>query len=1094
MPRSPDDDRPPESPTLSERLKQRFGLDVDPRIDLPADSGRPAPEPGSSALSWPSSGVIRRMSERRAASGRYRMEGEIARGGMGAILEVFDEDLRRKLAMKVIVDHAQDATASARGSVHPQKLARFLEEAQVTGQLDHPGIVPVHELGLDADGRVYFTMRLVRGRDLAAIFHLVDGQKEGWTVTRALGVLLKVCEATAFAHAKGVVHRDLKPANVMVGQFGEVYVMDWGLARVRDHADRHDLRVRRDAGPAPAPVEIDRREESGSAPRDELYTMDGDIVGTPSYMAPEQALGQLEKLDARSDVYALGAMLYRLLAGTAPHTSKDEFAGAGTILERVIAGPPKPLETLAPEAPAELVAICEKAMERDPSRRYPDMLAVAEDLRAFLEGRVVGAFETGALAEARKWIRRNTPLAASLAASVLALAGGLAASLVFARAASASAELAEVRRKESDANALLAEKRRGEADANAAAAQRQARVATEVNQFLNQDLLASVAPEEQGIDVTVREVLEEASTRLEGRFADEPLVEAALRRTIGVAFGRLGEHETARVHLERAVELSRAHEGELADATIDAQFSLAEAWSDLGRFDEALALFERVVATSAEARGEDHPGTLAGRNGWGNTLRRAGRMDEARALLEETVEASTGVLGPDHQQTLSARNDLALLELEAGRFDEARRELEEILGRLRASVGPRDRATLNASSILADAEMQAGDFAAAAARSQENVALRREVLGPDHPETGQDIGNLGTYLARLGRLEEALDLFRESLRIARLQYGEDHPRTLMARGNLATTYSRLGREAESVPLQLEVLEGRRRVLGPRHPDTLLAMSVLATSYVALDRFEEAEALYRETLALQDEVLGPDHPQRIVTLENLSRLLFLRDDLGGSEELLREVLEARKRVLGERHPDVAKSTLNLAVLTRRRGDAPGARALCEDALARGRAAGPGGDEVVVMCLRELGDLQAQAQENEEAVRSYEEALEIQGRLSSGGAVKGYLLHQISTAKFASGDFPGALASAREAVAVREAAGGPDDRATLISLYNVLRSLVALERFADAEPVALDFHERALRSVGPDHDFTQRARRLLADVYEGLSKPEEAARWR
>ena len=147
---------------------------------------------------------------------------------MGAILKVWDEDLRRHLAMKVVIGRGENASAGDDPRPDPMQIARFLEEAQVTGQLDHPGIVPVHELGLDSNGRAFFTMKLVQGRDLEAIFDLVFEAKEGWNETRALGVILKVCEAMAYAHAKCVIHRDLKPANIMVGDYGEVFVMDWG--------------------------------------------------------------------------------------------------------------------------------------------------------------------------------------------------------------------------------------------------------------------------------------------------------------------------------------------------------------------------------------------------------------------------------------------------------------------------------------------------------------------------------------------------------------------------------------------------------------------------------------------------------------------------------------------------------------------------------------------------------------------------------------------------------------------------------------------------------------------------------------------------
>ena len=166
-----------------------------------------------------SSEVLRRLAGRGPAATRYRMKGEVAHGGMGAILRVWDEDLRRHLAMKVMLGKGGAAGTGESPAVEPRLLARFLEEAQVTGQLDHPNIVPVHELGLDAEGRVYFTMKLVVGETLEEIFDLVRRGAEGWTQVRALGVLLKVCEAMAYAHDKGVIHRDLKPANVMVGRY-----------------------------------------------------------------------------------------------------------------------------------------------------------------------------------------------------------------------------------------------------------------------------------------------------------------------------------------------------------------------------------------------------------------------------------------------------------------------------------------------------------------------------------------------------------------------------------------------------------------------------------------------------------------------------------------------------------------------------------------------------------------------------------------------------------------------------------------------------------------------------------------------------------
>jgi serine/threonine protein kinase len=222
---------------------------------------------------------------------RYEVLDEVARGGMGVILRVRDKGFRRDLAMKVL--QAQDGQTAH----DSQRTSRFLEEAQVTGQLEHPGVVPVYEVGLDEERQLFFTMRLVKGKTFGEVIDLVHAERPvhvgGWTTTRALGVLLKVCETMAFAHDKGVVHRDLKPANVMVGRFGETYVMDWGLARVTGQAQRVDP----DATMRTI-LTTARKDDSGSD--SSSATMEGDVMGTPAYMPPEQGRGELDRLGPRT--------------------------------------------------------------------------------------------------------------------------------------------------------------------------------------------------------------------------------------------------------------------------------------------------------------------------------------------------------------------------------------------------------------------------------------------------------------------------------------------------------------------------------------------------------------------------------------------------------------------------------------------------------------------------------------------------------------------------------------------------------------------------------------------------------------------------
>jgi len=333
-------------------------------------------------------------------------------------------------------------------------------------------------------------MRFVRGRELKDVLDMARRGEEGWTRTKVLAVVVKVCEAMAYAHSKGVVHRDLKPSNVMVGRFGETYVMDWGLARVLGRRDSHDLRLRPEPGDASAMslVRTVRRDETSFNPESPLITMDGDVIGTPSYMAPEQARGKLEEVGAHSDVYSLGAILYYMLTGQAPYVKPGERLSPHTVLTRVLEGGPTPVEKLVPDEPAELVAICEKAMSRVPEQRYLSMLEVADDIQAYVENRVVRAYERGAIAEFRKWVARNKGMAAGIAGmltlSIVSALGfawqqqqqvnRLTAKESETRQAKDLAELNEARARESEQlaqkNAELANQGRVDADHAAAVA------------------------------------------------------------------------------------------------------------------------------------------------------------------------------------------------------------------------------------------------------------------------------------------------------------------------------------------------------------------------------------------------------------------------------------------------------------------------------------------------------------------------------------------------------------------------------------------------------------------------------------------------
>ena len=326
---------------------------------------------------------------------RYEVGDVIGRGGMGEIRTARDARVGRDVAIKLMLPEHRDAEA----------LARFVREAQIQGRLEHPAVVPVHDIGVDPTGSPYFVMKRVAGTTLAEVFAAYDADPAkaavAWPRRTLLARFVDVCLAAELAHTRGIVHRDLKPANIMLGDYGEVYLLDWGIARSADDPPR----------------------EGNS------------VSGTLGYMSPEQARGS-RTIDARSDIYALGAILFEILIGRPLH----EPAPPAEMLEAIEHGVDARPSVRAPDVdvPPELEAICDKAMARDPEHRYADTLDLADDLRAFLEGRVVKAYQTGAIVELRKWVQRNKPLAASLAAGVLILVAGILVSTAKTREAEAA--------------------------------------------------------------------------------------------------------------------------------------------------------------------------------------------------------------------------------------------------------------------------------------------------------------------------------------------------------------------------------------------------------------------------------------------------------------------------------------------------------------------------------------------------------------------------------------------------------------------------------------------------------------------------------
>ena len=306
--------------------------------------------------------------ERDRVKNRLDDRGEIARGGQGVIRKMYDKSLQRYVALKVMHEELSD---------HPDLRDRFIDEARITGQLDHPNIVPIYEL-VEGDGSAEFTMKLVEGETLATRLKRKNVQPD--ELPRLLEMFLKVCDAVAFAHSRGVIHRDLKPSNVMLGEFGQVYLMDWGCAHVASGSKS-----------GPGHPEGARRPDAEDEVRPRRTVVDepGTVIGTSAYMAPEQALGQQDDIDERSDVFGLGAILYQILTGIPPHAGADDSEERRFARSGIIKRPAEVARGRTP--PPEMAAIAMRAMVFDKAGRFPSVTALRDEVERVLHR---GAFFT----------------------------------------------------------------------------------------------------------------------------------------------------------------------------------------------------------------------------------------------------------------------------------------------------------------------------------------------------------------------------------------------------------------------------------------------------------------------------------------------------------------------------------------------------------------------------------------------------------------------------------------------------------------------------------------------------------------------------
>ena len=708
--------------------------------------------------------------------GSYKLLSVLGEGGMGIVyLAEQEEPFRRQVALKVIKP----------GMDSKRVIARFEAEKQTLALMQHPNIAGVYDAGLTLTGRPYFVMEYVKG---LPITEYCDHHK--LPIEDRLNLFRQVCLAVHHAHQKGIIHRDIKPSNILVSlqdNHAVPKIIDFGVAK----AIAQPLTERT------------------------LLTEDSQLLGTPEYMSPEQADMVSEDIDTRSDIYSLGVLLYVLLAGVLPFDSDTLRTGGIEHIRQVIRETdPKTPSTRVTRLGEEATRVAEKrrtevaslakclhrelewiplkAMRKERAERYRSVSELADDIENYLNDAPLIAGPPSTIYRLKKTVRRHKALVGGAASVLVVLVAGIIVSIFFA-----------IRADRANANSQV------------------------IANFLTNDLLASVS-KIKGREATVADVLDSASKSLEGKFQDQPLVEADICWRLGMTYRELGDHRASIPYLERSYQLRRELFGEHKSPTPYTKNYLALAYLNTGRHKEAERLLNELI---------DDPVTVkpSRKCNLACVYKEQGRYEEAERLF---VEALAAWKDWDHQAYLS---NLAEVYLHQGQYEKVERLLKEMDER-------QDREGIRDPGIVVSSKYILGRLYTILERYDESDEQfkkgieygNHELPGKDHPSTLRNVNGLAVLRTKQKKYEEAERLFHEALEARKLKLGDDHPATLETKNDLALLYKEQERYEESEKYLLEAVEGRRLKLGDNHPHTIESIKSLIALYESWNKPEKAE--------------------------------------------------------------------------------------------------------------------------------------------------------------------------------------------------------------------------------------------------------------